>query len=345
MRQRKSKDNNAKFIREKYYDIFKKSDLLSECLNGEVSDIQINVEQLICKEMIRLSGFDKISLTISNYEYNIFVADILHKNNFWSKFPDLMMYVFDEGCGVVSGSLKGDKIVIDYLTHGDYVVLKSVGEHVDDIVFIERSLYDGVSYQLHRRESFKQNGLQSKVIIENTLYQSSDVYNPGKEIPLHEIYANLNISETVVTPKPLFCFIKPGTPENKLSADFIGTPVYNAAVDTINTFNLCLEQLVRGMLSQTISKKEIKQGLLMLNYLMEFIFMQTGLCCYENKPFRRRLYNLHKKRLEDSKKELQNILRESLKSIVDIVINLGIANNKINPCDYSVYIDFDCECD
>ncbi len=126
-----------------------------------------------------------------------------------------------------------------------------------------------------------------------------------------------------------------------MSSTYLGLPIYSPAQETINTFHAYFENLIFGMIEQKTSAREMKSYVKMLNYLIDIIFFQLGISPPNAKFSKFRFPFIHKKPDEYAVKNLQNLIRQSLKSIVDAVINLGISQKMIDSCDYSVYIDFE----
>lgn len=192
--------------------------------------LTLNMPKMVSNKLARLIYNEKCQISYSDEKYGERIDALLKKHNFDREFQKYLEYGLSLG-GLVAKVYSDDGELKYTFVNADCFVITDWDPHgITGAVFLDQTYKNGDYYTLF--ESHKLNRKQRTYMVSNRLYKSSTSSEVGVEVPLNEIYSDLERDATFNNvEKPLFAYFKPNTANNiDLNSPF-GISIYANALD------------------------------------------------------------------------------------------------------------------
>ncbi|WP_180233363.1 phage portal protein [Bacillus thuringiensis] len=192
--------------------------------------LTLNIPKLVSNKLARLIFNEKCEISYSDIKYGERIDELLNKHHFDREFQKHLEYGLALG-GLVAKVYADDGELKYTFVNADSFVITDWDQYgITGAVFLDQTYKNGEYYTLF--ESHQLNRRKRAYTVSNRLYKSKTSNEIGVEVPLNEIYSDLERDITFnKVDKPFFAYFKPNTANNiDLNSPF-GISVYANAID------------------------------------------------------------------------------------------------------------------
>ncbi|WP_342739961.1 phage portal protein [Salipaludibacillus aurantiacus] len=206
--------------------------------------MSLNLPKVVAQEMASLVYNEKVEINIGENETLEKLFEEIKKDNKFNKnIQDHLEYNFALGGFVIKPYVKDDKIKLSYVTAKSFIPLSWGNTGVTEAVFpnqFKRQKYWYTHLEWHVWEG-------NNYVIKNTLHRSDTQSELGIEVPLTDVYENLEpeIRFRNFKKQSMFVHIKPNIANNFDIHSPLGISLYANATDTINTLDTMFDSFNR----------------------------------------------------------------------------------------------------
>lgn len=205
----------------------------------------LNVAKVVVQQQASILFNEKATFAVEeNDNADKFAHDVLDANDFNKSFERYLESMLALGGLAMRPYVSGDEIKIAYVQAPVFFPLRSNTNDVSEAAIATRTTQvekgHNAYYTLLEFHYWDDNGLYH---IDNELYRSDEVNVTGVQVPLTNLYDDLEPSVTLAgLTRPMFIYLKPFGFNNKDITSPLGLSIYDNARPTLDQINTAYDQ-------------------------------------------------------------------------------------------------------
>lgn len=209
----------------------------------------LNIAKVSANEMASLIFNEKCEISIGDddNETSKYVDGVLKYNKFNKKFQDYLEYSFAMGGMVIKPYADNGQLKLSFVTADCFIPIRWENDTIHEAVFINETHKGKKKYthlEWHTWEKHKVYGLVYTVT--NELYESQNINDIGREVPIETLYPGLEKSVPMPSvEKPLFVYFKPNSANNIDTQSPLGISMFANALDTMKAIDTAFDSFHR----------------------------------------------------------------------------------------------------
>lgn len=208
---------------------------------GERELASLNAAKVLCDTLSDMTFGQQVDIKLSDKFKEKFVQDVLQKNSFWERMPELFSYGFALGGAAVKTFICGGEIMLDYCSAENFVPTGFRSGRTNACIFRTVSCRSGVYYTLMESHA----PLRDNTLVRFKLFASENSSSIGREIPVDSVFPSLKNEILYPFKEQMFSYFRPAVSNNIIADMNLGLSVFYNSKDTLKALDIAFDSLQR----------------------------------------------------------------------------------------------------